>query len=76
MKVGDWAMLKLHKGSLILFFVGITKKLTQQYIGFFQIIERVGCLIYKLNISSNWKIYPVFSIAQLKLAPNPTKDPF
>lgn len=37
MKVGDWAMLKLHKGYLIPFSVGVTKKLTQQYVGPFRI---------------------------------------
>ena len=29
MKVEDWAMLKLHKGYLILFSIEVTKKLTQ-----------------------------------------------
>lgn len=33
MKVGDWAMLKFHKGYSIPFSVGVTKKLTQQYVG-------------------------------------------
>ena len=33
MKVGDWAMLKLHKGYSILSSVGVTKKLTHQYVG-------------------------------------------
>ncbi len=33
MKVGDLAMLKLHKGYSILSSVGVTKMLTQQYVG-------------------------------------------
>ena len=36
MKVGDWAMLKLHKGYSIPSSVGVTKKLTEQYVGPFQ----------------------------------------
>ncbi len=33
MKVGDWAMLKIYKSYSISSSVGITKKLTQQYVG-------------------------------------------
>lgn len=36
-KIGDQAIPKLHKSYSILFSVGIAKKLTQQYIGSFQI---------------------------------------
>ncbi len=53
MRVGDWAMLKLHKSYSIPSSVGITKKLTQQYVGPFQIVEKVGCLAYRLDISSD-----------------------
>lgn len=53
MKVGDWAILKLHKGYSILSSVSITKKLTQQYIGPFQIVEKVGRLAYKLKVPSD-----------------------
>lgn len=74
MKVGDWIMLKLHKGYSIPSSVEVTKKLTQQYVGPFLIIERVGCLASKLDIPSDWRIHPVFSVAQLELAPSPTKD--
>ena len=69
-------MLKLHKGYSILSSVGVTKKLTQQYVGFFQIVERVNRLAYKLEVPSDWKIYPVFFVAQLEPAPNPSDDPF
>ena len=33
MKVGDWAMLRLHKGYSIPSSAGVTKKLTQKYVG-------------------------------------------
>ena len=76
MKVGDWAMLKLHKGYSISSSVGVTKKLTQQYVGPFQIVERIGRLAYRLEIPNDWRIYPVFSVAQLEPAPDLSKDPF
>lgn len=42
MKVGDWAMFKLHKGYSIPNSVSMTKKLTQQYVNPFQIVKKVG----------------------------------
>ncbi len=41
MKVGNWAMLRLHKSYSILSLAGVTKKLTQQYVSPFRIKERV-----------------------------------
>lgn len=71
MKVGEWAMLRLHKGYSLPSTVGITKKLTQQYVGPFLILERIGRLAYKLDITPDWRIYPVFSVVQLE----PNKRP-
>lgn len=53
MKVGDWALLKLHRSYSIPSSIRITKKLIQQYVGPFRIIKRVSCLAYKLEIPSN-----------------------
>lgn len=50
MKVEEWTMLKLHKGYLIPSSIKVTKKLTQQYVGPFQIIEKVDRLAYKLDV--------------------------
>lgn len=44
MKVKKWAMLQLHKRYSIPATVEITKKLIQQYVGPFHIVEKVGCL--------------------------------
>lgn len=44
--------------------------------GPFQIEDKVRRLAYKLKILPDWKINPVFSLAQLELAPPPTEDPF
>ena len=76
MKVRKWAILLLYKKYSIPSIVGVTKKLTQQYIGPFYIVEKVGCLVYKLDISPNWRIYLVFSMAQLELVSPPIEDSF
>lgn len=63
LKVEDWAMLRLYKGYSIPSSLGVTKKLIQQYVRPFQVLERVGRLAYKLDVPHDWKIYPIFSIA-------------
>ena len=55
---------------------GITKKLTQQYVGPFRIVEKVGRFAYRLDILPDWRIHPVFSVAQLEPAPPPAEDLF
>ena len=50
--------------------------LTQQYVGLFRIMEKVDCPAYRLDIPPDWRIHPVFSVAQLEPAPPPAKDPF
>lgn len=76
MKVRDWAMLNLYKGCSISSSFELTKKLTQQYIGPFQIVKRVGRLVDKLELPSDWRIHLVFSMAQLEPALDPSEDPF
>ena len=69
-------MLQLHKRYSIPATVGVIKKLTKQFVGPFRILEKVDCLAYKLDVPGNWRIHPVFSIAQLELAPPPALDLF
>lgn len=76
LKVGEYALLKLHKGYSIPSTIGVTKKLTQQYAGPFKVLAKVGRLAYKLKIPTHWTIHPVFSIAQLEPCPPPEDDPF
>lgn len=76
MKVRDWAMLELHKGYSLPSSVGETKKLTQQYVSSFQIVEKIGQLAYRLEVPSDWRIHSIFSMAQLEPAPNPSENPF
>lgn len=63
MKVGDWAILKLHKGYSILSSVGVTKKLIQQYVGPFRVLEKIVRFTYKLDMPYNWRVHPVFLVA-------------
>lgn len=76
LKVNNFTLLWLHKGYLIPSILGITKKLTQQYVEPFWMLERIGKLVYQLNIPANWRIYNVFTIAQLEPASNPTGNLF
>lgn len=76
MRVGEWAMLQLHKEYSIPITAGVTKKLIQQYISPFRIIEKVGQLAYRLDVPPDWQIHLVFSVAQLELALSPAEDLF
>ena len=48
--------------------LGVTKRLTQQYVGPFKIIQRIGRLAYNLDIPHDWRIHPVYTVAQLEPA--------
>ena len=69
-------MLKLHKGYSIPSSTGVTKKLTQHYVGPFHVLEKVGRLAYKLDVPLDWRVHLVFSVAQFEPAPSPTDNPF
>lgn len=73
MKVGEWAMLRLHKGYNLFTIAKVTRKLTQQYIDSFRIVEKVGRLAYRLDMPPDWRI---ISMAQLKPILPLGKDPF
>ena len=64
--VNDYALLRLHRDYNI--FSTKFKKLNQQYVDFFRVVEKIKRLIYRLKISKHWMIHFVFIIAQLKSA--------
>ena len=69
---GDRVFLKLHSGYSI---PGVSnKKLSQQRVGPFKVIERVGQLAYRLELPPLMKIHPVISVAQLE--PALSADPY
>ena len=73
-KVGDLVNLRLHRGYRVSAIK--SKKLGQQLIGPFPIIERIGRLAYRLRLPSVMKIHDVVSIAHLESATDPAKDPY
>ena len=76
LQVGDWALIRLHKGYSIPSTIGVTHKLSQQYVGPYQVTRRIGRLAYELGIPDHWRVHPVFTIAQLEPVPPPDADPF
>ena len=76
LKVGEWALLKLHHGYSLPSILRMTKKVSQKYVEPFKVIRRIERLTYQLNISNDWKIHSIFSVAQLKSSSASTKDSF
>ena len=71
---GDLVNLRLYRGYYV---PGvISKKISQQLVGPFKILERIGRLAYKLELPANIRIYNVISIVYLELVTNPTDDPY
>ena len=64
-KSNDYAFLRFHKKYNI--FSIINKKIDQQYVDSFLIIEKIDNLIYRLIISNNWRINFIFNVVQLKI---------
>ena len=76
MQINQWALLKLHKEYDILSTVILNSKLSQQYVESFKILKKIDNLVYRLKISSNWRIHFVFSIAHFESAKASTNDSF
>lgn len=66
LEVNDLAFLRLYKGYKIPAIKNIITKLTQQFVGLFWVIEKIGKLAYRLDILLYWKVHLVFTIAQLE----------
>ena len=66
MRIENWAFLRLHKKYDISFIVVLKRKLSEQYVEFFRIFQRINNFVYKLNISSAWKIWSIIFIAQFE----------
>ena len=67
MNVENWALLRLNKDYEISFIIVLRRKLSQQYVKLFKILQRIDNLAYKLNISHEWKIWSMIFIAQFEL---------
>ena len=62
---GSLAYLRLHHGYSI---PGVHPKLSNQRVGPFKVVKKVGNLAYRLELPEIMRIYPVISIAQLEPA--------
>jgi hypothetical protein len=73
LKPGDSAYLRLHYSYTI---AGKPNwKLDQQWVGPFRIVCRVGRLAYELDLTPNFHIHPVVSVARLEPA-STEADPY
>lgn len=64
LKEGDEVHLKLHHGYSIPDLAN--RKLSQQRVGPFKVLAKVGHLAYRLQLPPVMRIHPVISVAQLK----------
>ena len=75
-KMKDWILLRLHKNYDVVFTIVLKFKLSSQYAESFRITEKIDNLVYKFDISANWRVHSIFSIAHLELAQNSIIDSF
>ena len=66
MKIEKWALLRFHKNYELSSIKILDRKLSQQYVEFLKIFEKINNLIYKLNIFKKWKIWSIVFIAQFE----------
>ena len=76
MQIENWTLLRLHKKYEISSTIVLERKLSEQYVESFQILEKINNLVYKLNISSTWKIWSIIFIAQLESSSTSTSNSF
>ena len=76
LKEREFILLYLHQGHKIPSSQILGLKLSQQFAGLFKIIFKVGNLAYYFEIPIHWRIYPVFTIAQLESCPDPALNSF
>ena len=65
-EVGEWVYLKLQPYRQKLINHKILGKLAPKYYGPFQVLQKIGKVAYKLNLSSNALIHLLFQVSCLK----------
>ena len=73
LREGSMAYLRLHHGYSI---PGVNPKLSNQRVGPFKVLKKVGNLAYQLELPDIMRIHPVISIAQLEPASDQSEDPY
>ena len=64
--------LRLYRGYQVP--VITSKKIGSQLVGSFKVLERIGRLVYKLELSPNMKIHDIVSVAHLEFVIDPAED--
>ena len=67
MKSKNYVYIQLHKKYDISTIAILKFKYNQQYAKSFRILKKVDRLVYRLKLSTHWRIHFVFFVAQLKL---------
>jgi hypothetical protein len=76
MKVEDFVLLRCHKNYNIFVTKILKKKLSQQYVDSFKMLEKIENLIYCMKIWQHWLIHSVVSITQHESMSNLITDSF
>ena len=67
-ELGDWVFLKLQSYKMKSLARKLNEKLSPRYYRFFQIIEKLGQVAYKLDLPPTCKLHPIFHVSRLKKA--------
>ena len=76
MKTDDYALIRLHHDYNISTIEVLDKKLSQQYVDSFKILEKIDNLTYRLKLSNHWRIHSVLFVTQLKSVSSSMKNFF
>ncbi|KAI1000757.1 hypothetical protein K3495_g7440 [Podosphaera aphanis] len=76
-EVGQYVMLRLHRGYKVPGLENRNTKIEQQFAGPFKVLRKIGRLAYRLELPTSTKsIHPVINVAYLEPAKDPATDPF
>ena len=65
MEVGRLAWLSSEHLALV---TGLSRKLTDRFVGPFEVLEQVGVVSFRLKLPSHWRVHDVFHVSQFKAA--------